>query len=558
VSDVSAGLLRAVRSSQMVLAAARDEVAACRVVAEQVVEALGFEAAAVCLTTDQPAVRLAYATERWTPDGNRELQAVVGLCAESARIGQPMTRPAAAGGRRRSHVAALPLHVHERVVAVVAVGWSGASSTSGQVLADVSSITASLGPTLELIRCSRELARATRVADALSEFLGRDVRTALGESDVQDLALQLVVRVLQPESAAVWLLEPDDALRCGAAIGYPSAPDHPPVPLEERLTRQASMAVVNQADVPIGALPQPARRSYLGVPIRRHGVSLGALELVSEAGRRFRRDEEALVIGLASGMAIGVTTAREASELEQEERRFAAVLEQLPSGVMVLDTAGRPVLMNNACRRIFGRRFDRDRPVAEQTADLELRPVHTEQRQPPGILLGRVLSGEEIPAYEATFRPAGGEVEHRLLASAVPFRDASERTMGAVIVVTDITHERELAGELAATVRQNLFLHGALEESERRLQGMIERLLRPESAPRSVPDDRQLDALTRREREVLVLLGQGKSTDDMVRELQLSAGTVRLHVKHVLAKLGVSSRTQAALRAQELATRLSS
>jgi len=43
----------------------------------------------------------------------------------------------------------------------------------------------------------------------------------------------------------------------------------------------------------------------------------------------------------------------------------------------------------------------------------------------------------------------------------------------------------------------------------------------------------------------------------MARELQLSAGTVRLHVKHVLAKLGVSSRTQAALRAQELARRMS-
>jgi DNA-binding NarL/FixJ family response regulator len=123
-------------------------------------------------------------------------------------------------------------------------------------------------------------------------------------------------------------------------------------------------------------------------------------------------------------------------------------------------------------------------------------------------------------------------------------------------VVTDITHERQLAGDLAATVRQNLYLHGALAESERRLEDLIDNLLRPQSGARA-PNAEQLDALTRREREVLGLLGKGKSTDEMARELQLSAGTVRLHVKHVLAKLGVSSRTQAALRAQELARQMS-
>jgi ATP/maltotriose-dependent transcriptional regulator MalT len=130
------------------------------------------------------------------------------------------------------------------------------------------------------------------------------------------------------------------------------------------------------------------------------------------------------------------------------------------------------------------------------------------------------------------------------------------RGAAAVVVVTDITHERQLAGDLAATVRQNLYLHGALAESERRLEDLIDNLLRPQSGSRA-PNAEQLDALTRREREVLGLLGKGKSTDEMARELQLSAGTVRLHVKHVLAKLGVSSRPQAALRAQELARQMS-
>src|SRR5262249_21477938 len=119
-----------------------------------------------------------------------------------------------------------------------------------------------------------------------------------------------------------------------------------------------------------------------------------------------------------------------------------------------------------------------------------------------------------------------------------------------------ITHERQLARDLAATVRQNLYLHGALAESERRFGELIGNPLPPPVGV-PAPHAEHLGTLTRRGREGVGLLGEGTSTHELARELQLSAGTVRLHVKHVLAKLGVSSRTQAALRAQELARRMS-
>jgi DNA-binding CsgD family transcriptional regulator len=65
----------------------------------------------------------------------------------------------------------------------------------------------------------------------------------------------------------------------------------------------------------------------------------------------------------------------------------------------------------------------------------------------------------------------------------------------------------------------------------------------------------ELAALTDREREVLGLIAEGRSNAEIARELGLSLGTVKLHVQHVLAKLRVSSRTQAALRAVELGLR---
>jgi len=55
--------------------------------------------------------------------------------------------------------------------------------------------------------------------------------------------------------------------------------------------------------------------------------------------------------------------------------------------------------------------------------------------------------------------------------------------------------------------------------------------------------------LTRREHEVLELIARGRSNKRIASALDISEKTVKTHVGHVLAKLGVSDRTQAALLA---------
>jgi DNA-binding NarL/FixJ family response regulator len=54
-------------------------------------------------------------------------------------------------------------------------------------------------------------------------------------------------------------------------------------------------------------------------------------------------------------------------------------------------------------------------------------------------------------------------------------------------------------------------------------------------------------ALTTREREILRLLGAGKTNKEIAAELQISERTARTHVSHILGKLNLTSRTQAAL-----------
>jgi DNA-binding NarL/FixJ family response regulator len=64
-------------------------------------------------------------------------------------------------------------------------------------------------------------------------------------------------------------------------------------------------------------------------------------------------------------------------------------------------------------------------------------------------------------------------------------------------------------------------------------------------SPRAATDS--IQHLTRREREVLELIALGHSNKRIALELGVAEKTVKTHVGHLLAKLGVADRTQAAL-----------
>jgi two-component system nitrate/nitrite response regulator NarL len=79
---------------------------------------------------------------------------------------------------------------------------------------------------------------------------------------------------------------------------------------------------------------------------------------------------------------------------------------------------------------------------------------------------------------------------------------------------------------------------------------MTAQLVNLVDSKRNTPES-LLNQLTAREREILAHLAQGESNKAIARALNISQETVKLHVRHVLAKLNLSSRVEAAVFAVE-------
>lgn len=68
----------------------------------------------------------------------------------------------------------------------------------------------------------------------------------------------------------------------------------------------------------------------------------------------------------------------------------------------------------------------------------------------------------------------------------------------------------------------------------------------------SVQMEQLVEPLSERELEILVLIARGASNKEIASQLYITEGTVKNHITHILSKLGVRDRTQAAIKAKEL------
>jgi DNA-binding NarL/FixJ family response regulator len=123
-----------------------------------------------------------------------------------------------------------------------------------------------------------------------------------------------------------------------------------------------------------------------------------------------------------------------------------------------------------------------------------------------------------------------------------------------VIALTSVLEDEKVVGAVRAGAIGYLLKDTQADELCRAIKaaaaGQVQlspqaaaRLMREVKAPESP------ETLTERETEVLRLLAKGQSNKEIAQGLVIGEKTVKTHVSNILAKLGVPSRTQAALYA---------
>ena len=123
-----------------------------------------------------------------------------------------------------------------------------------------------------------------------------------------------------------------------------------------------------------------------------------------------------------------------------------------------------------------------------------------------------------------------------------------------VIALTSVLEDASVIGAVRAGAIGYLLKDAGADELCRAIRaaaaGQVQ--LSPKAAERLMREVRTPDnpeVLTTRETEVLRLIAQGMANKEIARELDIGEKTAKTHVSNILAKLGVPSRTQAALHA---------
>jgi DNA-binding NarL/FixJ family response regulator len=127
-----------------------------------------------------------------------------------------------------------------------------------------------------------------------------------------------------------------------------------------------------------------------------------------------------------------------------------------------------------------------------------------------------------------------------------------------VIALTSVLEDAAVVGAIKAGAIGYLLKDTQSDELRRAIKAAAEGQvqLSPQAAARLMrevrtPEVAPPDALTERENDVLKLLAQGKANKEIARDLVIGEKTVKTHVSNILLKLGVQSRTQAALYAAQ-------
>lgn len=323
------------------------------------------------------------------------------------------------------------------------------------------SLAATLAPALP--RRAPDSAPALRRLEG--EVLGDLARQSLAAASIADvmaLVTHHVTLLLGVDYAAVALHGEDETVtwhgvRGQRALDWTTKPLTAGGAAVEQIRHSGCIAMLDhagrQVDVPLATFPihqHEAGQTALHISlVGRTGV-MGTLILGWRAALALPLAQIRIAERLAQYAALILDNVYAHARAEQfaleaagRAAELAAVLEQLPSGVMVLDAAGRPAFFNEAARQITGTLGELRADAADElhalvVSDALGHPVLADQTP-----VARALAGETVQAMELIYRRPGEAEDRWLRSSAVPLRATEGHITGAVTVFSDVTRERQ-------------------------------------------------------------------------------------------------------------------
>ena len=203
-------------------------------------------------------------------------------------------------------------------------------------------------------------------------------------------------------------------------------------------------------------------------------------------------------------------------------------------GIRVLIVDDHSVV-REGLRMFFAR--DPDLEVVGEAADGAQAIQQARRLRPDVVVMDLLMPVLDGIAATRAIRSELPETEVLALTSVLEGTSVVEAIRaGAIGYLRKDTQAAELRTAIKAAAAGQVYLSPQFSSY---LLGMVRMPERPEP-------------LTSREMDVLHLLAQGYSNKEIARTLHLVEETVKFHVRHILAKLGVQSRTQAVLAAIRL------
>jgi two-component system, NarL family, nitrate/nitrite response regulator NarL len=181
--------------------------------------------------------------------------------------------------------------------------------------------------------------------------------------------------------------------------------------------------------------------------------------------------------------------------------------------------------------------------VVAEAGDANEAHQRAAQTQPDVILLDNHMPGVNGVDALAGFKTLAPQARVLMLTVSEDERDLAAalrggargyllKTMDSEMLASAI--QRTMAGESVVSPEMTSKLVNAFQAG----QGT--------ASPPAIDTD-PIHSLSPREREILVLIAKGASNKEVARDLHIAEATVKIHVQHILRKLNLTSRVQAAV-----------